>query len=176
VREAVFSTLVAWVGPVALGAGAADQLEGLAFLDLYAGSGAIGLEAASRGATPVTLVENNAATARLIRDNAAATGLNANVIIASVERFLATGSGPQSFDIVFLDPPYETASETITQVVTAVLTGRWLADGGLVVVERSSRTPEPTWPSQLSVRDQKRYGESVVFFLEEDSSQQQDER
>ncbi|MDR0837049.1 MAG: 16S rRNA (guanine(966)-N(2))-methyltransferase RsmD [Propionibacteriaceae bacterium] len=166
-REALFSTLAAWVGVSALTGSTAEQLDGLSFLDLYAGSGAVGLEAASRGAGPVTLVESNAATARLIRDNAASTNLQANVVVGSVERFLAATSTVPGYDVVFLDPPYEVSNETITEVVTSICAHGWLAREGLVVVERSGRTPPPVWPDGLSVPDVKRYGESVVFLLEE---------
>jgi 16S rRNA (guanine966-N2)-methyltransferase len=165
VREAVFSTLAAWASRDAGTGPATAQLESLAFLDLYAGSGAMGLEAASRGAARVTLVENNPVAAALIKDNAASISLQAGVVVAGVERFLSART-PEPFDIVFLDPPYEIPSETVAKVVGTLVTKGWLAAGGVIVVERSGRSAEPQWPGRLRVHDVKRYGETSVFFLE----------
>src|SRR5271170_3780147 len=94
-REGLFSTLTSLRG----------TLEGSAFLDLYAGSGAVGLEAASRGATTVVLVERDPQALRAIRANAEALALDVEIRGEPVERVLAV-SASRSFDVVFLDPPY----------------------------------------------------------------------
>ncbi len=104
VREALFSAIAAWAGTAA--APAEHSLVGLAFCDLYAGSGAVGLEAASRGANPVLLVERDPRTAQLAKDNAKALGLVVDVVISSVEQLLRRPPA-RDFDIVFADPPYE---------------------------------------------------------------------
>ena len=111
VREALFSALAAWAGTAAVAPEA--SLAGLAFCDLYAGSGAVGLEAASRGAGPVLLVENDRRTAQLIRRNAADLSLAVQISTARVEQLLA-GPAETAYDIVFADPPYERDSATVT--------------------------------------------------------------
>lgn len=139
-----------------------DALDGAA-LDLYAGSGALGLEAASRGAAPVLLVESDRRAAAVIKANIAALGLtDVTVRAATVERTLA-GGAPYASDLVLIDPPYA-VGETALATVLQTLTDGWLADDALVVVERSSRSPEPTWPAGLSGQDDRKYGETTLWF------------
>ncbi|MEJ5866352.1 16S rRNA (guanine(966)-N(2))-methyltransferase RsmD [Pseudokineococcus sp. 5B2Z-1] len=159
VREALFSRLEH-----------EGLLEGARVLDLYAGSGALGLEAASRGADAVVLVDAGREAARACRRNAAVTGLaGVEVREAPVERVLAGEPGPPleaGADLVLVDPPYDVAEEALASVLAA-LTGRgWLAPEAVVVVERSSRSPEPTWPEGLQRYASRRYGETVVWFAE----------
>lgn len=161
VREALFSALVSWTDGQGLGPERA--LESFSVLDLYAGSGAVGLEAASRGAGPVWLVEADRRTADLARANAAALGLAARVHAAKVETFLATGTA-HGFDLLWADPPYDLAPEALDAVVARAVEGGWLAPHGLVVVERSSRTPPPGWPDALGERWERRYGETTLHF------------
>ncbi len=154
VREALFSALESWCG----------SLHGLRFLDLYAGSGAIGLEAWSRGAATVTLVESDRRTAALIADNARSLGSGtADVVSASVATVLARPPAA-AYDVVFLDPPYPLDETALGGDLALLVAHDWLAAGALVVVERSSRSPEPTWPAGL-VRDrEKRYGETTLWY------------
>ncbi len=161
VREALFSAIAAWAGTAHRDAGTA--LTGLGFLDLYAGSGAVGLEAASRGADPVLLVEADRRTALVTRGNVHALAAAAEVTVAPVER---TVSEPRAtgFDVVFVDPPYELDGPAVTAVVEAVVGQGWLAPDGLVVVERSVRTPELAWPAALADGWSKRYGETVLHY------------
>ena len=137
VREALFSSIEAWCG----------SLQGLRFLDLYAGSGAIGLEAWSRGAGVVTLVESDRRTARLIGDNARALGYPAaHVVAGSVG--VTLGRPPTApYDVVFLDPPYPLDEDVLAADLAGLDRHGWLVPGAMVVVERSSRSPEPTWPA-----------------------------
>lgn len=158
VREAVFSLVADWAGT--LGGPAEDQLDGIAFLDLYAGSGAVALEAASRGAAPVWAVESDPATARLVRANAAALRLEAVVRAATVESFLA--GPPTPFDVIWADPPYELSGERLGGVLAAA--ADWLVTDGLLVVERSSRDLPPGFPAQLSQSWERRYGETTLYF------------
>ena len=154
VREALFSAIEAWCG----------SLQGLRFLDLYAGSGAVGLEAWSRGAGIVTLVEQDKRTAALIASNASAIGFpRANVISSAVSTALAkTPTAP--YDIVFLDPPYPLKEEALAADLGALVENDWLVPGALVVVERSVRSPEPAWPAVFEDVRSRRYGESVLWY------------
>ncbi len=151
VREALFSALEA-----------RDALSGARVMDLYAGSGALGLESASRGAAEVTLVESDRAAAAVIRDNAGRLGLRATVLPVSVSSALA--GTPRELDLVFLDPPYDLAEEALTGDLAALVARGWLADGALVVVERSKRSAEPTWPEGLEPERLKKYGETVLWY------------
>ena len=154
VREALFSAVESWCG----------SLRGLRFLDLYAGSGAVGLEAWSRGAGVVTLVEQDRRTAALISANARALGFaRANVVAASVAGTLRR-SPAAPYDVVFLDPPYPLADSAVADDLAALARQAWLVPGALVVVERSSRSPEPVWPDGFSATREKRYGETVLWY------------
>jgi len=154
VREALFSAVESWCG----------SLRGLRFLDLYAGSGAVGLEAWSRGAGVVTLVEQDRRTAALISANARALGFaRAHVVSAAVAATLRrTPAAP--YDVVFLDPPYPLADAAVADDLAALERHAWLVPGALVVVERSARSPEPAWPAGFSGTREKRYGETVLWY------------
>ena len=158
-REALFSTLASWFD--AADADASSQLAGVTVLDLFAGSGAVGLEAASRGASAVVLVESDRPTARLIQDNARATGLAVEVRTAKAE---AVAQVPgRAFDLIFLDPPYDLPTKAVEGLLTA-LAERAVADRGLVVVERSGRDRDPVWPERFTDTWQRGYGETVLHF------------
>ena len=154
VREALFSAVESWCG----------SLDGLRFLDLYAGSGAVGLEAWSRGAGVVTLVEQDRRTAALISRNAATLGFaKADVVAGSVATTLAaTPSAP--YDVVFSDPPYPHPGSAVTADLAALVDRGWLVPDALVVVERSSRGPDLQWPAGLVAHRSKRYGETVLWY------------
>ena len=154
VREALFSAVESWWG----------SLRGLRFLDLYAGSGAIGLEAWSRGAGVVTLVEQDRRTAALISENAKTIGFaRASVISAPVASTLRRPpSAP--YDIAFLDPPYPLSEDSVAADLLALSAEGWLVPGALVVVERSVRSPEPEWPEGFTGIREKRYGETVLWY------------
>ena len=160
VREALFSALTAWAGTSAVEAEA--SLAGLAFCDLYAGSGAVGLEAASRGASPVLLVEADRWIAKLAGRNAEQLGLVVGVRALRVETLLARRAA-RSYDIVFADPPYELASDALDQQLALVWQHGWVAEDGLVVVERSRRTPPPSWPAVVADSWSRTYGETIIY-------------
>jgi 16S rRNA (guanine966-N2)-methyltransferase len=147
-REGLFSTLATLT-----------DITGARVLDLYAGSGAVGLEALSRGASAAVFVESDVRAAAVIRRNSEAVGLaGARVVVDRVERFLA---GDQAaYDVVFLDPPYDVADDIVARVLTAVR----LTDQGLLVVERSSRSPEPPWPDGVERVKERRYGEGALWY------------
>lgn len=154
VREALFSAIEAWCG----------SLHGLRFLDLYAGSGAVGLEAWSRGAGIVTLVEHDRRTAAIISANARTLGFaKANVVSAPVAAALAKPPAAP-YDIVFLDPPYPLGEDALAGDLAALAAHEWLVPGALVVVERSARSPEPTWPAGFEDVRSRKYGESTLWY------------
>jgi 16S rRNA (guanine966-N2)-methyltransferase len=154
VREALFSAIESWCG----------SLQGLRFLDLYAGSGAVGLEAWSRGAGVVTLVESDRRTAALVSANAKAIGFaKANVLTAPVGSALATPP-LAPYDLAFLDPPYPLAEADIAGDLVALAGNGWLVPEALVVVERSARSPEPAWPAGFTDTRARKYGETTLWF------------
>ncbi len=147
VREGLFSSLQSLV-----------DVEGARVLDLYAGSGAIGLEALSRGAVEVTLVEDDPAACRAISANVAAVGLpGAELVQDRVEQVLL---GPASaYDVVVLDPPYDL---DVDPVLLALVP--WLAIDAVVAVERRTRGPAPAWPEGLVAVRTRRYGEATLHY------------
>lgn len=159
VRESAFNLIAAWAGTA--GEPAADMLDRFSFLDLYAGSGAVALEAASRGAGPVLAVEREAATAAIARRNVEALRLDVQVVTAAVEPFLADGR-PRAFDIVWLDPPYALGSDAVARVAALLVDRGWLAADGLVVAERATRDEPPAWPPSLPETWSRRYGETTL--------------
>ena len=159
VREAAFSLIATWAGTA--GEPAETMLERFSFLDLFGGSGAVALEAASRGASPVACVERDRATASVARRNAESVDLGVTVVAERVETFLAAHPA-EPYDVVWLDPPYDLPAETVEQVVALVVDRGWLACDGLVVIERATRDTPPRWPSALGVRWSRRYGETTL--------------
>lgn len=161
VREAAFGVLASELGR---SGDAAEQLAGCAFLDLYAGSGAVALEAASRGAASVVAVEKERRAAEVIRRNVRETGLGVKVVPTSVEKYLA--GPPTEFDICWLDPPYRLANTAVEAALGRLADG-WLAPGAIVIVERARRDEPFTWPDALGDRWQRRYGETTLFLATE---------
>ena len=138
-------------------------------LDLYAGSGALGLEAASRGAASVLLVESDRAAVAVLRRNIAELGMPGVTVRAdTVERALLSGpdSDEARIDLVLADPPYDVAEESIAEVLLLLVTHTWLSDEALVVVERSARSPEPRWPHGLVGSGERRYGDTKMWFAD----------
>lgn len=152
VREALFSAIESWCG----------SLHGLRFLDLYAGSGAVGLEAASRGAAEVLLVESHRRTAQLVRDNARTVDApGVNVRADPVLHVLARRPEVR-YDVVFSDPPYGLSDDDLADALA--LLQEWVTPDALVVVERSTRSPEPRWPDRITAHRSKRYGETTLWY------------
>ncbi|HEX6953722.1 MAG TPA: RsmD family RNA methyltransferase [Agromyces sp.] len=156
VREAIFSALEA-----------RDAVEGAVVLDLYAGSGALGLEAASRGAAEVVLVERAKPAADVCRRNAAAVTRAARgaaprirVEPRSVAAYLE--SAPGDVDLAFIDPPYELGERELARDLE--LLAPRLSPDALVVVERSSRSPEPEWPAGIAPERRRAYGETTLWW------------
>jgi 16S rRNA (guanine966-N2)-methyltransferase len=158
VREALFSRLEHL-----------DVVHHAKVLDLYAGSGALGLEAASRGAKSVLLVESDVAAAAVVRKNIAELSLpGVSLRLDTVERALLSGPvpGETPFDLVLADPPYDVTEEGLGDVLTLLVAHGWLSQDAFVVVERSARSPEPRWPKGLVGAGERRYGETKMWFAD----------
>jgi 16S rRNA (guanine(966)-N(2))-methyltransferase RsmD len=156
VREGLFSALESLT-----------DVRGARFADLYAGSGAVGLEALSRGAAHALLVESDPRAARVIRQNIAVLGVadRATLLAAKVATVLAAGppaTGP--YDIVFADPPYGVPDEDVDAMLTALARGGWLAADAVVVLERSSRARLPARVEGITEVRSRRYGETTLWY------------
>lgn len=151
VREALFSAVEA-----------AMDLDGARVLDLYAGSGALGLEALSRGAAAATFVESDRPAISVLEKNIAAVGLpGAEVRRGTVRSVLAT-TPPAPYDLVLADPPYRIDPREVDTVLAA-LTG-WTAPGALIILERAQRSGPPGWPEPLRPMKVRRYGDTELHF------------
>jgi 16S rRNA (guanine966-N2)-methyltransferase len=166
VREAIFSAL-----------DARDAITDARVLDLFAGSGALGLESLSRGAASVVLVEKNAKAAEIARKNAELiisvgklAPACAQVVVNSVARYLdghaESSAGTGAFDLVFIDPPYDVADSELDDVLAAL--APHLSPGAEVVVERSTRSAVPQPPAALTLDKSKAYGETTIHWLSRD--------
>jgi 16S rRNA (guanine966-N2)-methyltransferase len=176
-REGLFATLTALRGTLA----------GAAVLDLYAGSGAVGLEALSRGAARAVFVEADARAARVIRENLRVVGVPGGTVLAGrVERALArgpgavaaarlapgarpgAGGGPAAeggaYDVVFADPPYAAGDREVARMLTLLADKGWLTPGALVAVERATRSGPVPWPPGYIPARSRRYGEATVWY------------
>lgn len=172
VRESFFSSLGSWLGTA--DQPAAQALAGVGFLDLYAGSGACGIEAASRGARQVHLVEQNPRVMAVARQNATRLGLRLKLTRGAVAAVLARPA-PEPYDVVWLDPPYRLADSELAGVLQRVVHNGWLARAGLLVVERSSRSPDPQPPPGLTEQWSRRYGETTIHYATRAPSQEDSE-
>ncbi|MFI6598037.1 16S rRNA (guanine(966)-N(2))-methyltransferase RsmD [Nonomuraea sp. NPDC050536] len=152
-REGLFLTLDSLHG-----------LRGARVMDLYAGSGAVGLEALSRGAAHALLVESDSKAVRTIKANVQALGLpGADVVADRVERVLAR-EPDEPYDIVFADPPYVVSSEQVVAVLEALRDNGWLAEDALVAFERETRGKALEWPEGYIEERVRRYGEASVWY------------
>ncbi|MGY1682685.1 16S rRNA (guanine(966)-N(2))-methyltransferase RsmD [Geodermatophilus sp. SYSU D01176] len=152
-REGLFNSL-----------GTLLDLEGASVLDLYAGSGALGLEALSRGAAHVVFVENGPRVLPVLRANLDAVGLPGGRVVAGSVPTVVAGPPPARFDLVLADPPYATPLTEVLGVLEALVTGEWLAEDAVVVVERPSREAPFEWPTPLRGLRDRRYGEAVLRY------------
>lgn len=152
VRESLFNVLQARM-----------DLGGIAVLDLYAGSGALGLEALSRGASSALLVESDRRAAAVIESNIAALGARGAVVRRSPVDKLVQSSG-RPVDLVFADPPYEVDAGAIERVLAALLANGWVRSGALAVIERAAGGPAIGWPDGWVAEEERRYGDTRLEF------------
>ena len=152
-REGLFNSL-----------GSLVDLAGARVLDLFAGSGAVGLEALSRGAAQATFVESDRAACEVLRRNVEAVGLPGAVVLRRPVAPVLAERPDEPYRFVFADPPYALAEPAVHAVLSSLLDGNWLADGALLVLERSARAPEPQWPEGVAVVMNRRYGEGMLWY------------
>ncbi|MHA6967417.1 16S rRNA (guanine(966)-N(2))-methyltransferase RsmD [Glutamicibacter bergerei] len=164
VKEALFSRLESW-----------DVISSARVLDLFAGSGSLGLETASRGARQVLLVELAPKAVSVCQHNATKINEALKNEVVSVQRGKVdtvlssffdeeTNAPTRTFDLIFMDPPYPLTDQELA--VTLDKVSRVLAEDATVIVERSSRSPEPVWPANLEKIADKKYGETRLWFAE----------
>lgn len=155
VREAMFSSLESELG----------TLTGVRVLDLFAGSGALGFEAVSRGAAAAVLVESDARAATTIRASAKDLGMpEVRVVQQSVETFVtAAPDYGERFNVVLADPPYKVWSDKLNAIL-ANLTDGWLAGNAVVVVERDRRSEPLKWPDGVTALRERKYGETMLWY------------
>jgi 16S rRNA (guanine966-N2)-methyltransferase len=155
-REGLFAAVHAMLG----------SLDGASVLDLFAGSGAVGLEALSRGASQAMLVESDPAAAQVIKKNIASVGLPGTILVCDrVDRVLRRGpesGGPCRF--VFADPPYAISHDDLASALAALADRGWLEAGALIVVERDARSGPPPWPAGYASDRSRRYGDSALWY------------
>ncbi|MFF8279410.1 16S rRNA (guanine(966)-N(2))-methyltransferase RsmD [Streptomyces lateritius] len=154
-REGLFSTWESLLG----------TLDGARVADLYAGSGAVGLEALSRGASHALLVEADARAAKTVRENIRVLGLPGAELRTGKAEQIVTGPAPAAaYDVVFLDPPYAVPDDDLREILLTLRSGGWLTDDALVTVERSTRGGEFGWPAGFEPLRARRYGEGTFWY------------
>ncbi|MBT2439902.1 16S rRNA (guanine(966)-N(2))-methyltransferase RsmD [Streptomyces sp. ISL-36] len=154
-REGLFSTWQSLLG----------TLDGTRVADLYAGSGAVGLEALSRGASHALLVEADTRAARTVRENIRALGLPGAELRTGKAEQIVTGPAPADpYDLVFLDPPYAVSDDDLREILLTLRSGGWLSDDAVVTVERSTRGGEFGWPAGFEPLRARRYGEGTFWY------------
>ena len=156
VRESLFNLLTARI-----------DLDGLSVLDLYAGSGALGLEALSRGAASAVFVESDHRAAGVIDKNIAALGVKGATVRRGAVTAVLAGSA-LSVDLVLADPPYDVDAGEIETVLAALTNGGWTATGTVAVVERPASSPMLAWPDGWQVWPSRTYGDTRLELAEFD--------
>jgi 16S rRNA (guanine966-N2)-methyltransferase len=153
-REALFNTLNAEL-----------DLKGARVLDLYAGSGAVGLEALSRGADCAVFVESDRRATAVLQDNINTVGLDEAIVHRCnfvTHRPAVASEEPFAHELA--DPPYPVTANAVAVMLASLADLRWVISGGIVVVERSVRDAEPIWPSEIKAMKQRRYGEGCLWY------------
>ncbi|HEU5006296.1 MAG TPA: 16S rRNA (guanine(966)-N(2))-methyltransferase RsmD [Jatrophihabitantaceae bacterium] len=152
-REALFNSLRSLL-----------DVEGARVLDLFAGSGAVGLEALSRGAAAATFVESDRAAAAVLRRNVATVGLPGASVLARPAASVLAGEPEAQFDLVFADPPYALPDGDLDVLLRRLVGGGWLAADAVLIVERSARDEPLTWPESVAPVMNRRYGEGQLWY------------
>ena len=155
-REGLFSAIISSEGP----------LVGRRFLDLYAGTGAVGIEAWSRGAAHVLTVEQDQRAARVIKQNVQAVGAGGAVVVltSGVGRLARAGADGGPYDVVFADPPYEVPDTQVVEVLSDLHRAGWVGRAALLVVERATRREVFAWPGWVAPLRSRSYGEGTLWY------------
>lgn len=156
VKEALFSRLESW-----------DALTDARVLDLFAGSGALGLEAASRGAATVTFVDKSPVAFAALTTNINTLSPNLAARVSSHRQNAATflaGAERENYDLILVDPPYDFGHEELNSLLPSIASA--LAPDGVVMIERGKRSAEPNWPASLNGLKPRSYGETILYFAE----------
>ena len=151
VRESLFNVLASRI-----------DFAGASVLDLYAGSGALGLEAMSRGATSAVFVESDAKAAAVIAKNIASLGPQGATLRRGPVAAVLAGGADRPVDLVFADPPYDMAAADLERVIQALVNGGWVNTGSVVVIERGTSGTELAWPDDWEVWPARRYGDTRI--------------
>lgn len=162
-KEAIFSHLDSW-----------GVLDDARVLDLFAGTGALGIEALSRGARELVAVESAAPAAALIAKTLTALkhnrswepGMSARVVKARAEKYAAAASAVAPFDVIFIDPPYAFETEACNQLLADLAARELTGDDTVIMLERSTRSAEPTAPEGWAISNRRDYGETAVYYIE----------
>lgn len=155
VRESLFNVLAARL-----------DFAGLSVLDLYAGSGALGLEALSRGATSAVFVESDQRAAAVIAKNIATLKLSGATVRRSTVAAVVAARAPRPVDLVLADPPYEVSAAEVEAVLAALSDNGWAATGTVAVIERAAGGPTLGWPAGWDVWRERRYGDTRLEMAE----------
>ena len=162
-KEAIFSHLDSW-----------GVLDDARVLDLFAGTGALGIEALSRGARELVAVESSAPAAALIAQTLTALkhnrswelGMSARVIKARAEKYAACASAVAPFDVIFIDPPYAFETNDCNQLLADLASRELTSSNTVIILERSTRSEEPTAPENWEITDRRDYGETAVYYID----------
>lgn len=154
-REALFNVLTARL-----------ELTGMAVLDLYAGSGALGLEALSRGAASALFVESDRAAADVVAGNIAALRLTGATLRRGTVSSVLAGGTDAPVDLVLADPPYELDAAEIDALPMRLTAGGWVRSGAVVVIERAASSPAVSWPDGWTPWPSRRYGDTRLELAE----------
>lgn len=153
VREALFSSLEA-----------TGELPGARVLELYGGSGALGLEALSRGAGSALFIESDRRAAQVLRRNATSLGFRAVRIEQATAEAVLASAADEPYDVILADPPYALDSADLNRILESLVVHGWTVPGTLVVLERAVRSGEPAWPEPWEALRSKRYGDTAVHW------------
>jgi 16S rRNA (guanine(966)-N(2))-methyltransferase RsmD len=155
VRESLFNIVTARL-----------DLTGLSVLDLYAGSGALGLEALSRGAASALFVESDRRAATVLERNIATLGLTGATLRRGLVATVLAAGAAAPVDLVLADPPYEVDAVEVRTVLAALTTRGWAHDGTLVIVERAAVGAPLSWPASWQPWEPRVYGDTRLELAE----------